>query len=51
MAKKKDTSMVNPFIYKGYRGPEYFCDRTEETERIVQTLENGAILHSFLHAG
>lgn len=31
----------NPFVYKGYEGPEYFCDRTEETEKIVSGMQNG----------
>ncbi len=32
---------VNPFVIKGYRGPEYFCDRQEETRRLVSAIENG----------
>ena len=31
----------NPFVYKGYEGPDYFCDRTEETEAIVSGMQNG----------
>lgn len=31
----------NPFIYEGYEGPDYFCDRTEETERLISHLQNG----------
>lgn len=31
---------VNPFITRGYRGPEYFCDRKEETKKIVSALSN-----------
>lgn len=30
----------NPFVVYGYKGPEYFCDRTEETEKLVAALEN-----------
>ena len=42
MAKRKKEEPGNPFIYKGYEGPTYFCDRTEETEKIVSALENGS---------
>lgn len=31
----------NPFITSGYEGPEYFCDRKEETERLFKYLDNG----------
>ena len=31
---------TNPFIVRGYRGPEYFCDREKETQTIVDTLKN-----------
>lgn len=31
----------NPFVTKGYAGPEYFCDRIKETEDITQMLSNG----------
>ena len=31
----------NPFLLYGYEGPEYFCDRKEETEEIVSSLRNG----------
>lgn len=31
----------NPFITIGYPGPEYFCDRKNETEKMLQHLENG----------
>ncbi|MGN1236066.1 MAG: ATP-binding protein, partial [Bacteroidaceae bacterium] len=30
----------NPFITNGYAGPEYFCDRVEETNQIVEMLTN-----------
>ena len=30
----------NPFVISGYRGPEYFCDRVRETEKVVSALVN-----------
>jgi AAA+ ATPase superfamily predicted ATPase len=33
--------MKNPFLTYGYNGPEYFCDRTEETKRLTSLLVNG----------
>lgn len=36
--KKK---IVNPFICQGYKSPEYFCDRIEETVIMTSTLYNG----------
>ena len=33
--------MKNPFLTYGYSGPEYFCDRREETKRLTTLLENG----------
>ena len=30
----------NPFVTRGYRGPEYFCDRVSETRKILSALEN-----------
>ena len=33
--------MENPFVYQGYENPDYFCDRTEETENILSALRNG----------
>lgn len=32
---------TNPFIYQGYNGPEYFCDREEETRSMASALYNG----------
>ena len=32
--------MKNPFVTKGYAGPEYFCDRVKETEDLVKMLTN-----------
>ena len=31
----------NPFLTYGYNGPEYFCDREEETQRLTSLLVNG----------
>ena len=42
MAKRKSKEPENPFVYKGYEGEKYFCDRTEESERIISALENGS---------
>ncbi len=28
----------NPFVVYGYKGPEYFCDRERETEKIMSSL-------------
>lgn len=33
--------MENPFVTKGYAGPEYFCDRVSETQKIVELTTNG----------
>ena len=41
MARKKRRKPENPFIYQGYEGPDYFCDRTVETENILSALRNG----------
>ena len=41
MAKKYVFRPRNPFIYEGYEGPEYFCDRKEETEELIANLQNG----------
>ncbi|MFN3530823.1 MAG: AAA family ATPase [Bacteroidia bacterium] len=37
MAKKE----YNPFLLKGYLGPEYFCDREKETSRLISNALNG----------
>ena len=31
----------NPFLTYGYNGPEYFCDRKDETRRLSSLLQNG----------
>lgn len=33
--------MDNPFITKGYTGPEYFCDRIKETEQLIELTTSG----------
>lgn len=33
--------MKNPFVTSGYEGPEYFCDREEETVKLIRMLTNG----------
>jgi len=30
----------NPFVVYGYKGPDYFCDREAETEKIISGLNN-----------
>lgn len=32
----------NPFPEYGYFGPEYFCDREQETETLISALQNGS---------
>lgn len=32
---------LNPFLISGYYSPEYFCDRVEESRKIVSALSNG----------
>lgn len=33
-------SLNNPFVIYGYKGAEYFCDRVNEVESIINALEN-----------
>ena len=33
--------MNNPFVTNGYAGEHYFCDRIEETQRLIDLLTNG----------
>ncbi len=35
------TKPANPFLVSGYRGPEFFCDREEETAQLASALVNG----------
>jgi len=37
----------NPFIISGYISPEYFCDREEETARMLSAIKNGRHLTLF----
>lgn len=41
MARTKRQNLDNPFVYQGYEGPEYFCDREKETENMISALNNG----------
>lgn len=41
MGKQKTKELENPFVYKGYDGPAYFCDREKETENLIFALKNG----------
>lgn len=38
------SKIENPFLIYGYEGPEYFCDRKEETEEVISALRNGCNL-------
>ena len=33
-------ALNNPFVTYGYKGPEYFCDREQETKSIITALHN-----------
>lgn len=33
--------LKNPFVIYGYKGPEYFCDRRKETQKLISALDNG----------
>ena len=39
--KHSNRPLANPFVYQGYEGPDYFCDRKEETTTLVSHLTNG----------
>lgn len=41
MARKIQKQLDNPFVFQGYEGPEYFCDRADETKNMVSALKNG----------
>ncbi len=41
MTGKKQKHLDNPFVFQGYEGPEYFCDRVEETDNLISALKNG----------
>ncbi len=37
----------NPFLLTGYFGPEYFCDREEETKKVISGIKNGRNLNVY----
>ena len=41
MASKKVMRPKNPFVNQGYISPEYFCDREQETELMLNHFGNG----------
>lgn len=41
MAVQKDVEQKNPFLVYGYVSPRYFCDREEETAKMLSALDNG----------
>ena len=41
MAKKKPIKLDNPFVNQGYVSPEYFCDRKDETDLVLNHFKNG----------
>lgn len=32
--------LQNPFLTSGYAGPDYFCDRIDETKKLIAAIEN-----------
>jgi AAA+ ATPase superfamily predicted ATPase len=34
------TEIINPFITRGYLSPDYFCNRAEETKRILDAISS-----------
>ena len=38
---------MNPFLINKYQGPEYFCDRVDETREIISALDNGRSITLF----
>ncbi|WP_278671833.1 AAA family ATPase [Alistipes indistinctus] len=34
-------ALINPFVTSGYVSSEYFCDREQETERLIREVTNG----------
>ena len=51
MANIKDRASANPFLTYGYAGPEYFCDRKQETAEngdiVVALIEDSATVKRF----
>lgn len=37
----KKEAPLNPFLLSGYVSPEYFCDRENETAKLISALQNG----------
>jgi uncharacterized protein len=37
----------NPFLISGYISPDYFCDREDETEMVIEAIRNGRHLTIF----
>lgn len=44
---------ANPFHITQYKGPEYFCDREEETKNVIEAIKNGRsiTIHSIRRLG
>ena len=40
---------INPFIVTGKIAPEYFCDRVQESARLIKSLVNGNNMVSSFH--
>ncbi len=38
---KKKKIPANPFILTGYVSPDYFCDREQESQKLISALQNG----------
>ena len=34
-------NLQNPFIIAGYNTPDYFCNREQETKKVIESLKNG----------
>ena len=32
--------LQNPFLTAGYAGPDYFCDRIDETKKLIAAIKN-----------
>jgi len=37
----KNLNVMNPFSIQNYNGPDYFCDREDETKLLIQNIKNG----------
>ena len=37
----KNSVPANPFLLTGYISPDYFCDREQETQKLISALKNG----------